>query len=135
MGSLPIFRSFRTITATFIDMPCAVSWFVELDCVHRGSVDIFHIVVSQEYWALAHIGKQLTAHTDTRGICLDKHCFQRTVVNIFLPITFNIMFWVLKRTVSPFREDFIFAKLRRCEVSRKLNPRENFQICSMSKQF
>ena len=43
------------------------------------------------------------------------------------------MFWVLKRTVSPFREDFIFAKLRICEVSRKLNPRENFQICSMSK--
>ena len=23
------------------------------------------------------------------------------------------------RTISPFRKDFIFAKLRRCEVSRK----------------
>ena len=34
--------------------------------------------------------------------------------------------------ISPFREDFIFTKLRICEVSRKLNPRENFQIYSMS---
>ena len=32
--------------------------------------------------------------------------------------------------ISPFREDFIFTKLRICEVSLKLNPRENFRIYS-----
>ena len=35
--------------------------------------------------------------------------------------------------ISPFREDFIFTKLRICEVSRILNPRKNFRI--YSKQF
>ena len=32
------------------------------------------------------------------------------------------------RVISPFRGDFIFTKLRMCEVSRKYNLRENFRI-------
>ena len=34
------------------------------------------------------------------------------------------------RVILPIREDFIFMKLHICEVSRKYNPRENFQIYS-----
>ena len=32
------------------------------------------------------------------------------------------------RVISVFCEDFIFTKLRMCEVSRKENPRENFRF-------
>ena len=35
------------------------------------------------------------------------------------------------RVISSFREGFIFAKLRTCEVSRKLNLLENFRIYSI----
>ena len=38
---------------------------------------------------------------------------------------------VIDAVVSPFREDFIFSKLRICEVSRKENPREIFRVYSM----
>ena len=42
-----------------------------------------------------------------------------------LPISIN------ERVVLPFREGFIFTKLRICEVSRDLSPRENFRIYSI----
>ena len=48
-----------------------------------------------------------------RGLCCD------------LPISVN------DKEISPFREGFIFTKLRIFEVSRKLNPRENFRIYSI----
>ena len=35
------------------------------------------------------------------------------------------------RVISPIHEDFIFTKLGVCEVSRKLNTRENFRIYSI----
>ena len=35
------------------------------------------------------------------------------------------------RVISAFREDFIFTKLRICEVSRKYIPRQNFRIYSI----
>ena len=35
------------------------------------------------------------------------------------------------KEISPFPEDFIFKKLRICEVSRKQNPCKNFQIYSI----
>ena len=41
-----------------------------------------------------------------------------------LPISIN------DRETLTFREGFIFTKLRICEVSRKLSPRENFRIYS-----
>ena len=37
------------------------------------------------------------------------------------------------RVISPIREGLIFTKLRICEVSRKLNSRENFRNYSNSK--
>ena len=43
-----------------------------------------------------------------------------------LPISIN------ERVILPFREGFIFTKLRTCEVSRKLSPRENFLIYSIA---
>ena len=33
---------------------------------------------------------------------------------------------VKDRVISPIREDFMFTKLRICQVSGKQNPRENF---------
>ena len=35
------------------------------------------------------------------------------------------------RVILPFREGFIFTKLRNCEVSRNYSPRENYRIYSM----
>ena len=38
------------------------------------------------------------------------------------------------RVITLFREGLIFTKVRICEVSRKLNSRENFQIYSSKQQ-
>ena len=46
-----------------------------------------------------------------------------------LPLSIN------DRVILPFREGFIFTKLRICEVSRKLSPRENFRIYSTPNSF
>ena len=37
---------------------------------------------------------------------------------------------VKDKVISPFREGFVFTKLRICEVLRKQNPRKNFRIYS-----
>ena len=65
--------------------------------------------------------KFIFANTVKRHICDVKK--SRTGHN--LPISVN------DRVISPIREDLIFTKLRICEVSRKLNSRENFRIYSI----
>ena len=39
---------------------------------------------------------------------------------------------VYLRVISSFREGFIFAKIRFREVSKKYNPRENFEFTTLS---
>ena len=52
-------------------------------------------------------------------------CDEKSRTGHDLPIS------VKDRVISPIREGLIFTKLRMCEVSRKLNSRENFQIYSI----
>ena len=44
----------------------------------------------------------------------------------------DLLISVKDRVISPIREDFIFMKLRICEVSQKLNPHGNFPIYSVT---
>ena len=60
------------------------------------------------------------ANSDLRHIC----------DNMNSQLGHDLLILVNDRVISPFREDFIFTKLRICEVSRKLNPHENFRIYS-----
>ena len=46
---------------------------------------------------------------------------------MFVPMT------VYDRMLKSFRKNFTFSKLRICEVSRNLNPRENFPFYSITR--
>ena len=69
------------------------------------------------------VNSEIFANSIKRHICDEK---SRTGHD--LPIA------VSDRVISPIRESLIFTKLRICEVSRKLNSRENFRIYSIKLQ-
>ena len=77
-----------------------------------GSSEVFH------YCKLGNLRESfIFANNVKRHICDVKYS----------QLGHNLTISINDRVISPLHGGFVFTKLRICEVSRKLNPRENFR--------